>query len=1540
MADSFELGPSILDYSGSKSKRRRKKKDELLALPDSETLASRAGRGALSGLAAAGNALDLLGSSARDLLGGENPLDQWLTPFSADNRLTGRDLLRKHGLASGRDTWGNFAGGFAAEVVLDPLTWLSGGATKGGQLAAKAGVDITGDALRVAGKAAKAGADNWIMDAAGKATGLVGKRKALRTTSTADILREAGSEAGALNDAFDVAARTADPSITDDAITALKNEKLSTGGIGFKIPFGPKVELANTSTPYVGKLLEKGADVMDLAGDAVKYGKYSPIRPLIPIFDKAVRGATTKVGQVFGRQADKSARTGEVAARGAMAPALEAFEKSDLFNADKLVKDGMDLPSANKKITGYVNDLLKYTEGIADDLPGELKHLQPHLDTFKKLFAEDLAAKQAIGLPGEELRDFFARHFPRQKHIFDPGLRQAAGRAAAAFPTSGPGQFARDKVLKDLPGGTAVINEISLDPKVSGKAWDHGAIDPLTNLRNKNPLKGEGLKQRLDDAMRHIAANYPEALKPSEEMVKLMGEADAAGKEALLKAHTEGIRGLSDAVKAGFSLDDLADQFDVKALKELAKEALHFDPQHVRSGQPLYELNMPGVATTRLTGSAQHLASGNAVHDLFATGAMDGGEGIPLGEALRRAGMTGDNAGNYQLGKLQQDPRFKDLIAEMEQDLIENSATGNAPDMVGELLKRITVPAEHVKEAERLMKAFSAPGEVNQLVEVADKVQRLFKSGVTSIFPSFHVRNFMSGLFQNWVIDAGDPRYADPIRRFYMPIRDMDELLKGNTLKDAVEIPFIQQMGITDPTQASQVLRREIFKHNAIGQSAVDDAGDMLAPLSAQMPGLRPEAMSFRNPLQSAANVIREGFPKSLRQANPLNVAGVASEADEFAPVAAGRMVGNYTEKINRGSGFLGLLRQGYSPAEAAKKIRSAQVDYCVDEATEVLTKRGWLTLDEVNTEDECLTVNPQSRQAEWNSVEKVNVFQSSGYMHHFLSTRLDAMSTGNHRWLIEGSGELGGHWSVRATNKTHFKTTSELIESENAKILATTNIPVDGPREKVFSDELVELVGWYVTEGHITSNKTGIYISQSRKHNPTHLGKIVALASHYKNAGCTTTEYPARDHGWGPIVTVYFGKGIGNVVREICPDKQMTPEFICSLTTSQLRLLYKTLMDGDGHRRPNGIEHWSQKCPGRLNAFQMICSMLGKRTRRHKSRLGDGVHVAVYSAKHIYSYNLKKTVVPYEGRVWCPTTKNGTWMARRNGFTFWTGNSNLTNTEKTIGRRVAPFYSFSKGAGEFVVGELAKDPAGRLGKVIRASRLAHDPDEMTPDYVAESAAIPLGTSPDGTKRYITGLGLPFEDPLSFGGGGVRGALLEAASRGNPLLKGPVEWATGQSFFQKGPEGGRPLEDMDPTIGRTLANWAGRDRPVTFHGSQAVEAIAGNSPLSRILTTTRQLSDKRKGYGAKATNLLTGVKVSDVSPAVQDSLLREQAQKILKSYPEARTYTQTFVPKDEWAKLAPDERLKVESLTTILNVLSKRAQRRAEQKKALAAQGK
>lgn len=106
----------------------------------------------LKGFYGAGNILDTPGSMVRDALALQNPLDQLATPWSSENRVTGRDLARKWGLASEQDTAANMAGGLGLEMALDPLTWLGAG----GVVRAMRGASTASKAARPAAAASKA----------------------------------------------------------------------------------------------------------------------------------------------------------------------------------------------------------------------------------------------------------------------------------------------------------------------------------------------------------------------------------------------------------------------------------------------------------------------------------------------------------------------------------------------------------------------------------------------------------------------------------------------------------------------------------------------------------------------------------------------------------------------------------------------------------------------------------------------------------------------------------------------------------------------------------------------------------------------------------------------------------------------------------------------------------------------------------------------------------------------------------------------------------------------------------------------------------------------------------------------------------------------------------------------------------------------------------------------------------------------------------------------------------------------------------------
>jgi len=286
---------------------------------------------------------------------------------------------------------------------------------------------------------------------------------------------------------------------------------------------------------------------------------------------------------------------------------------------------------------------------------------------------------------------------------------------------------------------------------------------------------------------------------------------------------------------------------------------------------------------------------------------------------------------------------------------------------------------------------------------------------------------------------------------------------------------------------------------------------------------------------------------------------------------------------------------------------------------------------------------------------------------------------------------------------------------------------------------------------------------------------------------------------------------------------------------------------------------------------------------------------------------------------------------------------SDFSDFEKVYMKKIIPFYSFTRKAAPLMVRTLAERPGGLLGKTLKTTARGHSAAGLTPDYVAETTSIPLGELDDGSKSYLTGLGLAHEDPLSFlslnkyGMPSPGNFLREGASRLSPLAKAPLEWASQQSFFQKGPKGGRSLDDLDPTYGRiasNLAEWAGGPKTryaEPLMGSKELEFLLGNLPTSRFGTTFRQLTDKRKWEdpSALALNLLTGLRKTHISEGAQDRIIQTRIDELLEDIG-GRSFATSYVPKEVRARMGPSDRELAERLDKFNLLLGDRARKRKQ----------
>ena len=309
-------------------------------------------------------------------------------------------------------------------------------------------------------------------------------------------------------------------------------------------------------------------------------------------------------------------------------------------------------------------------------------------------------------------------------------------------------------------------------------------------------------------------------------------------------------------------------------------------------------------------------------------------------------------------------------------------------------------------------------------------------------------------------------------------------------------------------------------------------------------------------------------------------------------------------------------------------------------EDTEVLTQRGWLSADELTTEDKALSLDPETDTLTWADVEGVNVFDWDGPVARWEGSRFSALTTPDHRWVSE-TGR--GTRSMRTTQELHD------IESAGQRLVVAGGTPAEFPEVAKWSDDFVELVGWFVTEGHWHSQSGAPMLTQDAEVNPEYAARIDRIM---QAVGASRYEYEGRADQWyAPALKESLFEVVGAA-------KELTPEFLTSLTFAQARLLYETLIDADGCR--SGITTFSQSDEGRVAGFQMLAMMLGIRTHARWRTRDIGVpnaDVTAYQGRHVYTKHLDRTWERFTGKVWCPTTSTGTWVARRKGQTFHTGN-------------------------------------------------------------------------------------------------------------------------------------------------------------------------------------------------------------------------------------------------------------------------------------------
>ena len=256
--------------------------------------------------------------------------------------------------------------------------------------------------------------------------------------------------------------------------------------------------------------------------------------------------------------------------------------------------------------------------------------------------------------------------------------------------------------------------------------------------------------------------------------------------------------------------------------------------------------------------------------------------------------------------------------------------------------------------------------------------------------------------------------------------------------------------------------------------------------------------------------------------------------------------------------------------------------------------------------------------------------------------------------------------------------------------------------------------------------------------------------------------------------------------------------------------------------------------------------------------------------------------------------------LAEQTGFDY----RMITPFESKVMKRLIPFYTFTRKNLELQVDTFLKHPE-RQAMFTKAFRDTFQPqteESSLPEWMTQQFTIGWGKSKTGEKQVISGFGTPIEQfAYMFSGN----PLLKFLSQTNPILKVPLEKATGKDFFRQ-----QDLKDVydakeysnAPQIVKDILNIHEVVKPIYENGKKTNK------------TKTVYVADPERLHIAR--NLFTSRMVNYIDTLFSEDELTGKAR-ITKSL----TGLKPYVVDEETVSYFSDKK-KIDALTSILKRLN------------------
>ena len=342
---------------------------------------------------------------------------------------------------------------------------------------------------------------------------------------------------------------------------------------------------------------------------------------------------------------------------------------------------------------------------------------------------------------------------------------------------------------------------------------------------------------------------------------------------------------------------------------------------------------------------------------------------------------------------------------------------------------------------------------------------------------------------------------------------------------------------------------------------------------------------------------------------------------------------------------------------------------HCVSEDTEILTLNGWKKYNELKIGEKVFNYNLKKDIIELTPLLKIFKYKYQGIMYNLKNRYIDSLVSPEHKniFKIAMVKQFDYKRWTAWRNKWELLTISELLTIPNKRLIKIL-VGNKYKGNKHIKNEKAYLLGLILTDGNIHIKKTSKYcnitIAQSLTANPNNCIKIEHILQKsglkYSNH---KQKYNINKFTGRPYRMQVFRilKGSQNWIwKYLTKNNEPILSTILQLKKSNLKEIFNAMMLADGSR-----QEFCDQNPKTIELLRIIAVLLGYRTLSSKNNSENKyrTYISYKNNCNVYLNQIQK--INYKGIIWCPSTKNKTWIAKRNNKIFITGNSFATYCRK-----------------------------------------------------------------------------------------------------------------------------------------------------------------------------------------------------------------------------------------------------------------------------------